>query len=96
MFSTQKFPNSKFFPQKFTLHVLWFFYLTLQSLLLTLPSSIRLTPLDYAVRNGHGACAEELQAHGAVTVAMIREMAATCIQSVFRGFRYNYTQIQIM
>ena len=54
---------------------------------------IRLTPLDYAVRNGHRECAEELQAHGAVTVSMIREMAATCIQSFFRGFRYTNTDI---
>ena len=47
----------------------------------------RLTPLDYAVRNGHSECAEELKKNGAVSVATIREMAAICIQTVFRGFR---------
>lgn len=50
-------------------------------------SLYRLTPLDYAVQNGHSECAEVLKKHGAVTVATIREMAAICIQTIFRGFR---------
>ena len=50
----------------------------------------RLTPLDYAERNGHSECAEELKARGAVTVHTIRELAAISIQTAFRGFRYVY------
>lgn len=50
-------------------------------------SLYRLTPLDYAVQNGHSECAEVLKKHGAVAIATIREMAAICIQTIFRGFR---------
>ena len=47
----------------------------------------RYTPLDYAMNYGHTECADELRRNGAVSVHSIKEMAAVCIQTSYRGFR---------
>ncbi len=47
----------------------------------------RHTPVDYARLHGHTECVEMLMEAGGVASEDIRSMAATTIQTAYRGFR---------
>ena len=52
----------------------------------------RYTPLDYAEQNKHTDCVNLLIQHGGITINSIKNIAAICMQSVYRRHRYynNY------
>ena len=52
-----------------------------------LPMS-RYTPLDLAIFYDQTACIELLKSSGALSQDDIKDFAATCIQSVYKGYRY--------
>eukprot|EP00041_Stephanoeca_diplocostata_P027127 m.742593 g.742593 ORF g.742593 m.742593 type:complete len:1300 (-) comp23119_c0_seq3:98-3997(-) len=51
----------------------------------------RLTPLDYAVMNGHDDVADRLRAVGGLSIGEVRELAAQHIQSWWTGFQTRIT-----
>ena len=57
-----------------------------------LPSafSVRHTPLDLAMLYNHPKCTELLREVGALSKETVYDFAATCIQAVFRGHRWEH------
>lgn len=51
--------------------------------------------MDYAVLNSHEECVKILRERGGKTIAEIRDIAALCIQTVYRGYRYGNTEFSI-
>lgn len=51
----------------------------------------RLTPLDYAMMNGHDGVADRLRAVGGLGIGEVRELAAQHIQSWWTGFQTRIT-----
>ena len=46
------------------------------------------TAMDYALLNNHEECVEILRGRGGSTISEIKEIAALCIQTAYRGYRY--------